>query len=306
MTNVVIISMLAAAVTAGTPVLFAALGEVLAERAGILNLGVEGMMLMGAVVGFAVTMWTGNPTAGFVAAMAAGMCLGMVHGGLCISLRANQVVAGMALTIFGMGLSGYLGKSLVGVPPVARFSPVKLPLLGDIPILGPIFFQHDVLVYFSYLLVPALWYLVFRTRPGLHMRSVGENPRAADVLGINVVRLRYLYTSVGGALAGAGGAYLALAYAPSWLENMTAGRGWIAIALVIFSGWNPLVAMAGAYLFGGVEAASVRIQAVGATINPYFLSMTPYLLTILALILAGRSRRRAAPAALSVAYDREG
>lgn len=301
------VSICQAAVTAGTPILFAALGEILAERAGVLNLGVEGMMLVGAVSGFLVTVRTGSPWMGLLASLVAGGLMALIHAVLSVGLRSNQVVSGLALTLFGTGLSGYLGKPLIGVPAPSTFRAVSLPLLGDIPFLGPVLFTHDWLVYISYLLVPALWLFLYRTRPGLHMRSVGENPAAADAMGINVVGVRYLYTVVGGMLAGAGGAYLSLAYAPTWLENMTGGRGWIAVALVIFAGWNPLAALAGSYLFGGVDALGLRIQAVGTVVPSFFLSMLPYIFTILVLLAGGRGRRRlTAPGALGLAYDREG
>jgi simple sugar transport system permease protein len=301
------VSICQAAVAAGTPILFAALGEILAERVGVLNLGVEGMMLVGAVSGFLVTVRTGSPWMGLLASLAAGGLMALIHAVLSVGLRSNQVVSGLALTLFGTGLSGYLGKPLIGVPAPSTFRAVPLPLLGDVPFLGPVLFDHDYLVYISYLLVPALWFFLYRTRPGLHMRSVGENPAAADAMGINVVGTRYLYTVVGGMLAGAGGAYLSLAYAPTWLENMTGGRGWIAVALVIFAGWNPLAALGGSYLFGGVDALGLRIQAVGTVVPSFFLSMLPYIFTILVLLASGRGKRRLmAPGALGLAYDREG
>lgn len=304
---VLAVSICQAAVTAGTPILFAALGEILAERSGVLNLGVEGMMLVGAVSGFLVTVRTGSPWLGVLGALVAGGLMALIHAVLCVGLRANQVVSGLALTLFGTGLSGYLGKPLIGVPAPSTFRAVDVPLLGDIPFLGPVVFGHDYLVYTSYLLVPALWFFLYRTRPGLHMRAVGENPAAGDAMGINVAWTRYIYTVAGGVLAGAAGAYLSLAYAPTWLENMTAGRGWIAVALVIFAGWNPLVALAGSYLFGGVDALGLRIQAVGTVIPSFFLSMLPYVFTILVLLISARGRRRVgAPAALGLAYDREG
>lgn len=301
------VSICQAAVTAGTPILFAALGEILAERVGVLNLGVEGMMLVGAVSGFLVTVRTGSPWMGLLASLAAGGLMALIHAVLSVGLRSNQVVSGLALTLFGTGLSGYLGKPLIGVPAPSMFRAVPLPLLGDLPFLGPVLFDHDYLVYISYVLVPALWFFLYRTRPGLHMRSVGENPAAADAMGINVVGTRYLYTVLGGMLAGAGGAYLSLAYAPTWLENMTGGRGWIAVALVIFAGWNPLAALGGSYLFGGVDALGLRIQAVGTVVPSFFLSMLPYIFTILVLLASGRGKRRlVAPGALGLAYDREG
>lgn len=305
----VLILILATAVTAGTPILYAALGELLAERSGVINLGVEGMMLIGAVSGFVVAVQTVNPWAGVVAAMLAGGMVAAIHAFLTITLRSNQVVSGLALTIFGAGLSGYLGKGFIGVPVPAPFASKPLPVLGDIPVIGPVFFNHDPLVYITYLLVPALWIYIYRTRTGLHMRAVGENPSAADSLGVNVFLTRYVHVIAGGMLAGLGGAYLSLVYAPSWLENMTAGRGWIAVALVIFAVWNPLRALVGSYIFGGIDAIGFRLQVLGVVAVPtLFLKMLPYIFTILVLIIIiGRNKaaRTGQPKALGIPFDRE-
>lgn len=301
-----IIALLHSMVTAGTPILFAALGEILTERSGILNLGVEGVMLVGALCGFAVAITFSNPWLGLVAAMCGGAIVGFLFGILCIGLRVDQAVAGIALTTFGIGVSGFLGKPLLGRLLTTSFKDFSLPLLGNIPILGRVFFEHDALVYISYVLVPLMWYFIYRTRPGLHLRSIGENPRAADTLGINVIRMRYLYTILGCVLGAIGGAYLTLAYVPTWLEKITSGRGWIAVSLVIFSGWNPLVAMVGAYLFGGIDAATLYIQAAGTTIPSNILGMAPYIITILTLIIATLVRRGGkGPAALGKPYDSE-
>lgn len=303
-----LIAILASAIVAGTPILFAALGEVLAERAGVLNLGLEGMMLVGAVTGFMATVATSNPWLGVLAAAISASVLAFIHAFLSITLRANQVVSGLALTLFGTGFSGYIGKSLVGVPAPATFKPVLIPGLGNIPVIGNIFFQHDYLVYVTFLLVPAMWIFLYKTRLGLNLRAIGENPAASDALGVNVFMLRYIYVVVGGMLAGIGGAYLSLAYAPSWLENMTAGRGWIAVALVIFASWNPARALLGAYIFGGVDALGYRLQAIGMTVSPFFLKMLPYILTIIVLIITTRQtlkKHLGAPEALGLAYDRE-
>ena len=302
----IISKFIAATIAAGTPILFAALGEILTERAGVLNLGLEGLMLVGGMAGFAAASRLMNPWAGLAAALISGAILGLIFGFLTITLRANQVVSGLALTTFGIGLSAFLGKSLLGRGLTTPFSNYSIPFLGDIPFIGTALFQHDALVYLSFILVFFIWYIIYKTQAGLHMRSVGENPRAADTLGINITRQRYLYTIIGGALVALGGAYLSTAYVPSWLENMTAGRGWIALAVVIFSGWNPLVALAGAYLFGGVNALSLYVQAFGSRIPTHFLGMAPYLMTILVLIIATRGRRGgAAPAALGLPYDSE-
>ncbi len=303
----VLISILAAAVTSGTPILYAALGELVTERAGILNLGVEGIMLAGAVTGFIAAVSTGSSWWGLAAAMAAGGAVALIHGVLSISLRANQVVSGLALTLFGTGLSGYLGKSYIGMPVPQPFRVEPLGPLANIPVLGPVFFQHDILVYASYLLVPAMAFFIYRTRPGLILRALGENPAAVDALGFKVFNLRYLYVVLGGMLGGLGGAYLSLAYAPSWLENMTAGRGWIAVALVIFALWDPWRALIGSYLFGGVDALGFNLQVLGVTVPVFFLNMMPYLFTILVLtaVMARRGGRLTAPGALSLPYNRE-
>ena len=302
-----ITSVLAAAIPAGTAILYAALGETFAERSGILNLGVEGMMLMGALSGFAVTNWTGNAWAGLLGAIVAGSGMALIHAILTITFQANQVVSGLALTIFGTGLSAYLGRDLVGIPAKDRFSAIDIPYLSDLPRLGPILFQQNVLVYISFAFVPFCWWYFYRTRQGLNLRAIGERPEAADAMGINVSGLRYLYVIIGGALAGVGGAAISIGTNPGWTESMTAGRGWIAIALVIFAGWNPGRVMLGAYLFGGVEAGQFRLQSIGVDISPFFLSMLPYLFTILVLVLSmrGAARRRlGAPGALGQAYER--
>lgn len=302
-----IVSILAAAVTAGTPVLYAALGELVTERAGVLNLGVEGIMLVGAVSGFIAAVATGSGWLGLAAAMLAGGAMALIHAVLSITLRANQVVSGLAMTLFGTGLSGFLGKAYIGVPVPDPFMVSPLGPLADIPFVGTIFFQHDVLVYISYLLVPALAFYIYRTRAGLLLRALGENPAAADALGYKVFTLRYAYVIAGGMLCGVGGAYLSLAYAPSWLENMTAGRGWIAVALVIFALWNPWRALAGAYLFGGIDALGFNLQLLGVKIPVFFLNMMPYLFTILvlAMVMARQGGRLTSPGALGLPYNRE-
>jgi simple sugar transport system permease protein len=314
-----IVAVIAAAIRAGTPILFATLGEILAERAGVINLGMEGMMLVGALAGFATNytlfmkaaasgtpgegtlqlcLWTG-----IAAGMGAAGLMALAHAFLTITLRANQVVSGLALTLFGAGITGFLGKTFVGLPS-RGFAPLPVPGLSSVPIVGPAFFSHNILVYVSYLLVPLIWFLLFRTRAGLTMRSVGESPRAADVMGINVIFVRYFYVVVGGLLCGLAGAYLSLAYTPGWAEGMTGGRGWIAVALVIFSGWNPIKAAFGAYLFGGISAIQMRMQAAGTTIPTHLLLMLPYIFTILVLLISQR-RTSGEPASLGNPYIRE-
>jgi len=308
MADSMFVSILSAAVSSGTPVLYAALGELICERSGVLNLGVEGMMLVGAVSGFLTAVRTGNLAAGVLAALVAGGLMGLIHAFMTITLKVNQVVSGLALTLFGTGLSGYLGKSVIGVPLPVTFNQAPIPGLSSIPVIGTILFKHDLLVYLTYVVVPFLWFYLYRTRPGLHLRSVGESPETADALGVNVFTIRYASVTAGGMLAGLGGAYLSLAYAPSWLENMTAGRGWIAVALVIFAVWDPFRAMIGAYLFGGIDALGFRIQVLGARIPSFFLKMMPYVFTIVVLIIvtATASRRSSrSPEALGSPYERE-
>lgn len=301
-------ALLAAAVGAGTPLLYAALGEILCERSGVLNLGVEGMMLVGAVCGFLAAVETKSPGAGVVAAMLAGGALAAVHAFMTVTLRVNQIISGLALALFGTGVSSYLGKHLIGVPLPVNPVPLPIPGLAEIPFLGPVLFRQDPLVYASYLLVPLTWFWIHRTRPGLHLRAVGENPATADAMGVSVYRVRYGCILAGGMLAGLGGAYLSLFYAPCWVENMTAGRGWIALALVIFAVWSPMRAMAGAWLFGGIEALGFRIQVLGAVVSPFFLKMLPYLFTIVVLVFFtawNRRKRIGAPEALGLPYERE-
>ncbi len=303
-----VVSVLAAAIATGTALLYACLGELITERAGVLNLGIEGIMLMGALSGAGICIATGSPWLGAAAALIAGALMAAIHATLTVGLRANQVVSGLALTIFGTGLSAFLGRNIVGVPPPASFGRVEIPVLADVPVLGRILFQQSLLVYVSFILVAVMWWYIYRTRAGLRLRAIGERPEAADAMGINVSRLRAVYVIIGGALAGLGGAAISLGTNPGWTEGMTAGRGWIAVALVIFAAWNPLRAAAGAYLFGGVEAGQFRLQTAGVDLSPFFLNMLPYLFTILVLVLSTRESTRrllSAPAALGRAYTRE-
>ncbi|MFH1907299.1 MAG: ABC transporter permease [Chloroflexota bacterium] len=301
-----ILSVLRAAIPAGTPLLYGTLGEVYAERSGVLNLGVEGMMIMGAVSGFAVAQTTGNVWLGILAAALVGGLLALLHAFTSVSLRVNQVVSGLALTMLGLGVSSMMGKKFVGQPLAVRLQPINIPGLSDLPLLGELLFRFDVLVYLGVLLVPILWFVLYKTRLGVTLRSVGENPSAADSLGVNVVLVRYMAVVFGGMLAGVGGAYLSISYAPAWIEGMTAGAGWIVIALTIFAIWDPRRALLGAYLFGGVRVLQFRLQPLG--ISPNLLNMLPFLLTILVLwVSSGQAakRRIGAPAALMTAYARE-
>ena len=308
-------SILSIAIAAGTSLVFATVGEIVTERAGILNLGVEGMMIMGAVAGFAAAYHTESVAAGVLTAMAVGGMLALVHAFLTITLLADQVVSGLALTLLGSGLASFLGQRLGpgGMPLVGqigpRFGRVAIPFLSELPLLGPSVFNRDLLSYVMYFFVPVAWYFVYRTRPGLHLRAIGESPQTADAMGVNVFALRYLYTVVGGMLVGLGGAHLSLSYTPGWTENITGGRGWIVIALVIFATWNPVRAVLGALLFGSVNAIQFRLQASGTTIPAALLNMLPYILTIVVLVVitwAEAFRKRVgAPASLGLAYMRE-
>ena len=310
-----LVSILTVTVQAGTSLVFATVGEIFTERSGILNLGLEGIMILGAMSAFAAAFHSNSLIVALLVAMLMGALLASIHAFLTITLRADQVVTGLALTLFGTGLASFLGQRLGpdGGPLVGmvgpRYTKVALPLLSKIPHLGKALFTQDPLVYLMYLMVPLAWYFIFKTRPGLHLRAVGENPATADAMGISVTRTRYAYTILGGALIGLGGAHLSLAYTPGWTENLTGGRGWIAIALVIFATWNPLRAVIGAVLFGGVNAIQFRLQAAGTTIPAAFMNMMPYLLTIIVLVAItwwdAFSKRMGAPAALGVSYVRE-
>lgn len=309
-------SILTITLRAGTSLIYATVGEIYTERSGILNLGIEGMMLTSAVSAFAVAYYTGSVGLAVVAAMAAGMLLASIHAFLTVTMRANQVVSGLSITIFGTGLASFLGerlgpasnnRALVGlVGP--RFSPLVISVLSDIPVLGA-FFKQDMLTYALFILVPLAWVYLYKTRDGLNLRAVGENPQTADAMGINVLRTRYLATVLGGMLVGIGGAHLSLAYAPGWSENITGGRGWIVIPLVIFAVWNPARAVLGAVLFGGINAVQFRLQAGGTTIPSAYLNMLPYLATIVVLVAMtwweALSHRIGAPAALGLPYMRE-
>ena len=295
-----IIPILAATIQSGTPILYATLGEMLTERSGILNLGVEGMMIIGAFFAFLVSYLTGNPWLAFVCAGVCAGLLGLLHAVVCLVFQGNQVVSGLALTILGVGLADFLGTGYVGIT-APGFSPFEVPLLSSIPMLGDIFFKQDALVYLSYFLPFLFWLFMNRTRWGLALGAAGENPAACFAAGLNPVKLRWAGIFFGGLLCGLGGAYLSLAYTHLWTNNMTAGRGWIAVALVIFAFWRPGRAMFGAYLFGGIMAFQLRLQAVGATLPSSLLLMLPYALTVIVLLFSSaRGKGRQAPAALGV------
>lgn len=315
-----IIVILQAGVGTGTVLLFATLGELLAERSGVLNLGVEGMMLLGAMMAYSVAFQTGNPWLGVIVGMLAAGLLSQIHAFIAITLQADQVVSGLALTMLGAGVSLVLGEGLSKAGTVSLLPSYTVPILSSIPILGPVFFtNHNVLVYLGFLITPLIWFYINRTRPGLHLRAVGENPAAADTMGIPVNRLRYMYVFVGGLFAGLAGATISLAVSPGWFSELTtAGQGWIAVGLVIFAQWDPWRAAFGSYTFGALRRLILDIQGPTTLFgfnnpfyyNPYwgfFLQMIPYAFTIIVLVIGSREavrKRIGAPAALGTPYIR--
>jgi len=276
--------------TAATPLLIAAIGELVVERSGVLNLGVEGMMIMGAVSGFGVALTTGSPWLGVFAAIIVGALFSLLFGFLTLTLVTNQVATGLALTLLGVGLSGMIGETLVGQPGV-KLENIYIPGLTELPFVGKLFFGQDPIFYISIVLTFAVAWFLFKTRAGLTLRSVGDNHGSAHALGINVIGIRYLAVMFGGACAGLAGGFLSLVYTPQWIENMSAGRGWIALALVVFASWRPLRVLAGAYLFGAVSIGQLHAQALGIGIPSQLLSALPYLATIIVLVLISRNRR---------------
>jgi len=315
-----LIIILHAGIASGTVLLFATIGEIFAERSGVLNLGVEGMMLVGAMSGYSIAIATGNPWLGVVVAMIAAGLFSQIHAFITITLQADQVVSGLALTFLGVGISLVLGEGLSKAGAVSLLPVLSIPLLSEIPVIGEIFFsRQSILVYFGYLLIPLSSYYIYRTRPGMHLRAVGEYPAAADSMGVNVFRLRYFYVFIGGLLAGLAGATISLAVAPGWFSELTtAGQGWIAVGLVIFAQWDPLRAAFGAYIFGALRRLILDIQGPAIILglanpffyNPYlgfFLQMIPYAFTIIVLIIGSREamrKRLGAPAALGTPYVR--
>jgi simple sugar transport system permease protein len=283
-------SILITIITASTPLLLASIGELVTERAGVLNLGVEGMMVMGAVVAFAVSMMSGSPLLGALAGVVAGVLTSLLFGFLTLTLVANQVATGLALTILGLGLSGLIGEPFVGQQgtKLGAFLP---DFLKSIPFVGPVVLGQDLIFFVSIGLVIAVHYVLFRTRAGLVLRSVGDNHASAHALGTNVIGIRYLAVMFGGACSGLAGAYLSLVYTPQWVENMTAGRGWIALALVVFASWRPWRLLIGGYLFGAVSIGQLHAQAFGIAIPAQFLSALPYVATVLVLIVISQNRR---------------
>ena len=276
-------------ITASTPLLLAAIGELVTERSGVLNLGVEGMMVMGAVAGFAAAYTTGSPALGVVAAIGAGVAMSMLFAFLTQTLATNQIATGLALTLFGLGLSGVIGEAFTGLPGV-KLAAVHIPVLSDIPLLGAVFFAQDLLVYASIALTALVAWVLARTRLGLVIRATGGNHHSAHALGYRVIAVRYACIAFGGMCSGLAGGYLSLAYTPLWVENMTAGRGWIALALVVFSTWAPRRVAIGAYLFGTVWIMGLYVQGIGIAIPSQLLSSLPYLVTIAALVVISGNR----------------
>jgi len=300
----IIISVLERTLIAGTPLLLGTVGEIICERSGILNLGVEGVMSVGAVVAFIVTFTTGNPWVGLGAAVVAGMVISILHAFASITLQANQVVSGLALTMLGLGISGMFGKPYVGKPLTSKMEDMALPYLSDIPLVGDIFFNQTPFFYMAILLALSAWFFLERTKAGIQIRSTGENPKATETQGVNITLIRYLCVVIGGGFSAMAGAHLSTSYSRSWIEGMTAGRGWIVIALTIFALWNPGRAIWAAFLFGGIFVLQYLLQPLG--ISPNFLAMLPYASTLFILLVMSLTgnKRLNAPAQLGEPYKR--
>ena len=292
-------------ITAGTPLLFSSVGEILTEKAGVLNVGIEGFMLIGAMTGFMASYQTGNKWIALLVVIGVCMILGLILSFVLITMRANQIAAGISFTIFCIGLSMFLGKPFIGVVTRDTFKKLTLSSLDKFPILQ-LLLKKDLLVFIALAIAIIAWVFIYRTKFGLHLRAAGDNPSTLDSLGVNVIVQRYIYTTLGSILAGIGGAYLSLAYSPSWIEGMSAGRGWISIALVNFALWNPIYAIGGAYLFGIFNILGFRLEAMGIALPSYFLRMLPYIFPIMILILSKlRSKKNYAPRYLCLPYVRE-
>lgn len=304
----IVTQLIVSAISSGTPLLLAVLGGILIERSGIMQLGAEGLMLMGAVTSCLVFIQTGSLALTLLCVLAVGGVLGILHGFLCVTLHANQVVSGLAMTIFGAGLSAYLGKRVSGIPLPGAVPKLDLPWLENVPFIGKIFAHLDLFTWFSFVLVIVMHLFIHRTSWGLHLKAVGDNPATADVMGIPVIAIRYGCIIIGSILIGIGGADLLLVYTPTWNEGMTSGRGWIAVALIIFARWNPVRALVCAYFFGVLDTLGFRVQLIGSHIPSYFLKMIPYIVTILVLMFLGwrnRNKPSGAPEALGIPYIRE-
>ncbi len=283
-------AILLSVITAATPLVLAAAGELVTERSGVLNLGVEGMMIMGAVCAFAATQLTGSPYVGALAGVAAGASFSLLFAFLTLTLVANQVATGLALTLLGIGASGMIGEGFLGMQGI-KLQPIAIPLLSELPVVGPLLFRQDAIFYLSIAIIAGIHWFLFRSRAGLKLRAVGDSHGSAHALGVHVIGIRYLAVLFGGACAGLAGAQLSLVYTPQWVENMSAGRGWIALALVVFSSWRPWRIVVGGYLFGAVSISQLHAQAFGIGIPSQFLSSLPYVATIVVLILISHNRR---------------
>jgi len=308
MTDHLLVPILSSTIVAATPLVFAATGELVTERSGVVNLGVEGMMLIGTVTAFAVALAGYPPFVAGIAAAGAGALASLVFAVLALSLATNQYAAGLALTILGSGLSAFIGHDFSGAS-LKTIAKVHLPVLSDLPVAGPVLFAHDPMVYLALALVAAVWWFLYRTKAGLVVRIVGEAPGSAHAIGYPVIAIRYLATMFGGAMAGLGGAYLALAYTPLWVENMTAGRGWIALALVVFAAWRPGRVLLGAWLFGGVSVLQLFAQGIGIKVPSELLSSLPYIATIVVLVAISRNPktlRLNAPVSLGQSFRPQG
>lgn len=308
MSTTLLISIISTAVVYAVTVLYAAIGEIFAERAGVMNLGLEGIMLMGAVSGYLVAVHRQNLALAMLVVIVVGAALGLVFAFLTVSLQSDQTVAGMAMLTFGTGLSGFIGKEVSGVNANLAFSPIAIPGLSKIPVIGPSLFNQSILVYIMYIIIPVSMIYLYKTRAGMILRALGENPAALDSAGYNVYALRYAYVIFGSVMTAVSGACISLDYTNFWSDGMTSGKGWIAVALVVFAAWNPLIAVFGGLLFGAISIIGIDIQMYFPQVPSQFFSALPYVATIIALIFTTgnfRKRRSSAPAALTIPYDRE-
>ncbi len=299
-----LIPLILTVITASTPLLLASTGELITEKSGVLNLGVEGMMLVGAISGFAVTASSGSAILGILAAIIAGILMALIFAFLTLTLMANQVATGLALTIFGVGFSALVGSGFVGFA-IEPLPSLSIPFISEIPVVGPILFGQDFLVYFSIAAVIAIGFFLTRSRAGLILKAVGDSHHSAHAIGYSVIKIRYMATLFGGAMAGLGGAYLSLSYTPMWAENMTAGRGWIALALVVFATWRPGRLLMGAYMFGLISVLQLHAQGMGVHVPSQFMSMLPYLATVIVLVIISSDRakiRLNAPACIGQSF----
>ncbi|MBR2189157.1 MAG: ABC transporter permease [Eubacterium sp.] len=308
MSTTLLVSIISTAVVYAVTVLYAAIGEIFAERAGVMNLGLEGIMLMGAVSGYLVAVHRQNLALAMLVVIVVGAALGLVFAFLTVSLQSDQTVAGMAMLTFGTGLSGFIGKEVSGVNANLAFNPIAIPGLSKIPVIGPSLFNQSILVYIMYIIIPVSMIYLYKTRAGMILRALGENPAALDSAGYNVYALRYAYVIFGSVMTAVSGACISLDYTNFWSDGMTSGKGWIAVALVVFAAWNPLVAVFGGLLFGAISIIGIDIQMYFPQVPSQFFSALPYVATIIALIFTTgnfRKRRSSAPAALTIPYDRE-